>query len=251
MLSKNATFQCCKQDYDASHQISLHSDDSPLDVWDRYYRTTFTGTSKSHCKNCKVSADSNLDASAIIIAKDDIKFLDSNCFFDHCRNATGEGATIHFECQSSIIQQRTCSIGCLSYENDAHSYSFLISQNSFPNLVIESSIELTKSPKSASISFLFSGIIGVSSSNFSKNEVYTCSGFQNHIPNQMSITNFSSFCHNRLHDSCVLYHDLGSFKDYMCNFIDSPWNIYIEYKNFSTKLLRISGYVYYYSTNIV
>lgn len=249
LLSKNATFQCCKQDFDAKHRISLHSDDSPFDVWDRYYRATFTGTSKSHCKNCKVSADSNelyiylssfinLDASAIIIAKDDIRFLDSNCFFNHCRNTTGEGAAIYFDCKSSIIQHRICSTGCSTDKVGAHSYCNLKSlHTSFPNLVIESSFSSTKNKKCYCILYFYYGNTGVYSSNFSNNEVYMGAGFQNHNPRLESITNFSTFCHNRQAGSCALYHATGTFKEYCCNFVDNPWNG----TDFSMIQLRFGG----------
>lgn len=159
------------------------------------------------------------------IEKDNMKFLDSNCYFKNCRISSGHGAALFVNGNSAVIQRRLCSIrGFVNRCQGSHSYTELKSGSNLPNLVVESSISQHKGENIYSVFYFFNGITGIYSTNSSNNDVFHGSGHQNYSPIQESITNYSSFCHNNNSHNFVLLHGTGLFKDLKCNFVDNEGN---------------------------
>lgn len=216
--------------------MHFHKDQAPDDVWKQYYDETYDGNNYKNCDNCEIATNKNeiyvyqsrfqhLSSSSISITSDNFKFLHSSCFFFDCSNS-GNGGAINFDCLSSIVQRRFCTINTFSTNNIGfHSYVNLKNNNvDRQNYIIECSVASCQKQNRNHIIYSQYGFFGIFSSNISKNSVNSYSGFYMNYAKGAAIINFTTFEGNSAKQYiclCHAYSPEGMFEDYKCNIVNN------------------------------
>lgn len=173
-------------------QSYIHKDVPSQDVWYHYFNEIGESKDCYHQTNCQIlHRDLKIyvfDCSFISLKKGVFeiifnrgpKFLHSFCFFDSCSNDSVGGA-INFRCSSPIIQDRFCAINSSirDYAYPIHSYTgvYKDKNDSYRNFIVESCITLCGGKKQRDLIDMNFGICGIFSSNISKNNAETETGF--------------------------------------------------------------------------
>ncbi|EAX96630.1 hypothetical protein TVAG_149050 [Trichomonas vaginalis G3] len=212
---------------------NLHFDQSPGDVWELFYNTS-SNSEPIQGTNVQAASTNNecflyncifIDIttnSAISFSEANNKFLNSYCSFNNCSSNTN-GGSIYFQCNSSIVQYRTC--GCKSetnYEdgNGHHSYVWLISSsNNKNNLYLSSFYECGNLGKPHTNNLCY-GNIEVKSINTSFCEAHYGSGICLSDPTSLSNVTYSSFC-NTTSNYFILDLANGNYNFNFCNVLNN------------------------------
>ncbi|EAY19609.1 hypothetical protein TVAG_228720 [Trichomonas vaginalis G3] len=129
---------------------------------------------------------------AIQYSRNDIKVLHSECNFNN-NTRTDRGGSVYFECNSSFVQNKICSLSSQTTvtgsEGGHHSFSNS-KDSSKLNFFYYSSICLCGNEKSVKTISLFNGNISVRSTNISQCTAYAVSGYGLHPLTDTTV----SFC---------------------------------------------------------
>lgn len=214
--------------------IIIHNDKPPQDVWNCFYNQNDEIPDCDKETNCSISQEDekifvfecsfiSLTNSAIRISENTPKFLHSFCFFDRCKINDKSGGVIFFNCKSSIVQDRFCSINASitggPWFNGIHSHTYLTENSNINlNIIAESSVSLCSETNNFYTIDMLYGICGIFSSIISNNIVYASSGFRIFQPNGCCVINFSTFEKNDAYSDC-LSHKYGRYHDFFCNIV--------------------------------
>lgn len=210
----------------ASH---IHSDNPPLDVWNKFYDSSDNVTEYYNCTNCKINADSNkifiYECSFVLLKKTVIHIessmtylLHSFCFFDSV-SSKSSGSAVYFS-GNSVVQDSFCSISAKSGSPGIHSYTHL--KGNGLNTIVEGCISLSGNENQNMTIYLYGGKTGIDSSNISKNLVSFVSGFDIAESSEycICISNYSTFDSNYAYNCVCLSIGTRSLIFY-CNIVNN------------------------------
>lgn len=133
------------------------------------------------CSNCTISISQkesfvllsffyDFKNSAIKYTSNDIKVLHSKCNFNN-NTSTSNGGSVYFNCKSSFVQYKICSLSSQTTISDSsgghHSFSNCRDSNNL-NFIYDSSIYLCGNDKTRKTVVEFYGNTSIRSTNFSK-----------------------------------------------------------------------------------
>ncbi|KAI5497852.1 hypothetical protein TVAGG3_0820520 [Trichomonas vaginalis G3] len=209
---------------------NLHFDQLSADVWKLFYNTSpnsepIQGTNvtakstKNECflYNCIfITITTN---SAIYFTNANNKFLNSYCSFTNCSSNTN-GGSIYFNCNSSIVQYRSCGYKSKTNNQGHHSYVELVDKSNNKNYLYESSFYLCGNLEKSFTNYLYFGNIEVKSINTSLCEAGSGSGILLNIPTSLSNVTYSSFC-NTTSNYLILELNRGNYNFNFCNVLNN------------------------------
>ncbi|EAX84055.1 hypothetical protein TVAG_488500 [Trichomonas vaginalis G3] len=209
---------------------NLHFDQSPNNVWKLFYNTQpnsepIQGTNvtarstNNECflYNCIfITITTN---SAIYFTNTRNKFLNSYCSFTNCSSNT-DGGSLYFNCNSSIVQYRTCGYKSKTNSEGHHSYVELVDKSNNKNYLYESSFYECGNLEKYCTNHLQYGNIEVKSINTSFCEAYYDSGILLNIPTSLSNVTYSSFC-NTTSNNLILELNRGNYNFNFCNVLNN------------------------------
>ncbi|EAX85709.1 hypothetical protein TVAG_497740 [Trichomonas vaginalis G3] len=209
---------------------NLHFDQSPNNVWELFYNTPpnpepIQGTNvqarstNNECflYNCIfITITTN---SAIYFNVSNNKFLNSYCSFTNC-SSDSYGGSIYFNCDSSIVQYRTCGYKSKTNNQGHHSYVYLVSKSNNKNYLYESSFYECGNLEKSFTNYLCYGNIEVKSINTSFCEADFDSGIRLYEPISLSNVTYSSFC-NTTSNYTILELDYGNYNFNFCNVLNN------------------------------
>ncbi|EAX82707.1 hypothetical protein TVAG_033180 [Trichomonas vaginalis G3] len=209
---------------------NLHFDQSPDDVWELFYNTSPNSkpiqgtnvTAKSTNNECFlyncifITITTN---SAIYFNVSNNKFLNSDCSFTNCSSDT-DGGSLYFNCNSSIVQYRTCGYKSKTNSWGHHSYVQLVSKSNNKNYLYESSFYECGNLEKSFTNYLCYGNIEVKSINTSFCKAFSGSGILLNQPTSLSNVTYSSFC-NTTSYYLILELDYGNYNFNFCNVLNN------------------------------
>lgn len=197
--------------------LYIHKDEAPGDVWKQFYGDEFNGTANEiYLYNVLFQS---MPSGSIEITKDNYEFLHSMCIFYKC-SKDDYGGAIHFECRSSIVQHRFCTINTYSIRQGFHSYTKLLDNDiDRQNYIIESTISECRKQDQDDLIVIMYGNIGIFSSNISKNNASQRTCYALIFSKSLSVINFSTFEENYAALTACLSHEIGNYEVYKCNIV--------------------------------
>ncbi|EAX92248.1 hypothetical protein TVAG_164930 [Trichomonas vaginalis G3] len=209
---------------------NLHFDQSPDDVWELFYNTPPNSkpiqgtnvTAKSTNNECflyNCIFITITTKSAIYFTNTNNKFLNSYCSFTNC-SSNSNGGSIYFNCNSSIVQYRTCGYKSKTNSYGHHSYVELVDKSNNKNYLYESSFYLCGNLEKSSTNSLYFGNIEVKSINTSFCKASYFSGILLNQPTSLSNVTYSSFC-NTTSNNLILSLDYGNYSFNFCNVLNN------------------------------
>ncbi|EAX76673.1 hypothetical protein TVAG_525930 [Trichomonas vaginalis G3] len=210
---------------------NLHFDQSPDDVWELFYNTQPNSepirgtnvTAKSTNNECFIFESIFIAIttnSAIYFTNTSNKFLNSDCSFTNCSSNT-EGGSLYFNCNSSIVQYRTCGYKSKTNSREGHfSYVWLVRDSNNKNYLYESSFYLCGNLEKYCTNLLWYGNIEVKSINTSFCEADYDSGILLNQPTSLSNVTYSSFCNTTSYYR-ILELDYGNYNFNFCNVLNN------------------------------
>ncbi|EAX97836.1 hypothetical protein TVAG_435830 [Trichomonas vaginalis G3] len=209
---------------------NLHFDQSPDDVWKLFYNTQPI-SKPIQGKNVPITSTNNecflyncifIDIttnSAIYFTNTSNKFLNSYCSFTNCSSNTN-GGSIYFNCNSSIVQYRSCGYKSKTNDQGHHSYVSLVSKSNNKNYLYESSFYECGNLEKSRTNSLWYGNIEVKSINTSFCEADYDSGIILGDPTSLSNVTYSSFC-NTTSNNLILELYRGNSNFNFCNVLNN------------------------------
>lgn len=210
---------------------NLHFDQLPDDVWKLFYNTSpksepIQGTNvtarstNNECflYNCIfITITTN---SAIYFTNTNNNFLNSYCSFTNCSSNT-DGGSIYFNCDSSIVQYRTCGYKSKTNSQEGHhSYVKLVYNSNNKNYLYESSFYECGNLEKSFTNYLFYGNIEVKSINTSFCEAAWDSGIYLGDPTSLGNVTYSSFCNTTSYYT-ILSLENGNYNFNFCNVLNN------------------------------
>lgn len=160
-----------------------------------------------------------MTSGTITFGQHNIKFLHSACYFDSC-SRTSHGGVIYFNCQSSIVQHRFCTIkpSIPDHQAGAHSYCYVSSNKQ--NIISECSTSQAFNEYIHGMNYNYYGNCRYHASNSSKNTIEQEVGFWCECADEPTKFNFSTFEDNIAYSyTCFYLHSNGKFYGDHCNFV--------------------------------
>ena len=210
---------------------NLHFDQLPNDVWELFYNTSLNSkpirgtnvtarSTKNECFLYNCIFITITTKSAISFERSNNKFLNSYCSFTNCSSNTN-GGSIYFNCDSSIVQYRTC--GYKSKTNSDwghHSYVQLDYNSNNKNYLYESYFYLCGNLEKSYTNYLKYGNIEVKSINTSFCEANYGAGIFLWYTTSLSNVTYSSFC-NTTSKYFILELYYGNYNFNFCNVLNN------------------------------
>ncbi|EAY10986.1 hypothetical protein TVAG_446880 [Trichomonas vaginalis G3] len=209
---------------------NLHFDQLPADVWKLFYNTQpnsepIQGTNvtarstNNECFLYNCIFITIITNSAIYFNVSNNKFLNSYCSFTNCSSNT-KGGSIYFNCDSSIVQYRSCGYKSKTNDQGHHSYVESVYKSNNKNYLYESSFYECGNLEKDYTNFLDKGNIEVKSINTSFCEANYDSGIVLFDPTSLSNVTYSSFC-NTTSNYRILELDYGNYSFNFCNVLNN------------------------------
>lgn len=206
-----------------------------MDIWNRYFRTTFKGKEYTKQKYFLPLLEKDqlifdrciflrLKLGALTFASDNIQILNNECIFKDCSRSGSSGGAIQFEGKSNFVQYRTFAENCKAI-SATRSFCSVSLKDSLDKhaYIIDSSITSCSNPDFFDVITMTNGNFGVSSINLSQNIVsQTCVFALFSAKNELVLMNYSCIVDSRSTTFHVTFNDVsGNYKYYKCNFFNS------------------------------
>lgn len=150
------------------------------------------------------SFDSSNEAPILIIDKQNMEFLQSNCNFNKCKSSS-YGACVHIQNIKSSVQRRVCGTECSHNGNSKPHFSYTETSNL--NYCNEANFYLCGQPGvGKSIIALVSGDKQACHANISNNNAYEIAGLWAKNTNELT-SNYSNFIGNTASNDYIIYGD--------------------------------------------
>ncbi|EAX81478.1 hypothetical protein TVAG_519560 [Trichomonas vaginalis G3] len=210
---------------------NLHFDQLPNNVWEHFYNTSHN-SKPIQGTNVQATSTNNecflyncifitiTTKSAIYFTNTSNKFLNLYCSFTNCSSNT-YGGSIYFNCNSSIVQYRTCGYKSkTNSDRGHHSYVQLVDESNNKNYLYESSFYECGNLEKSYTNHLWYGNIEVKSINTSFCEADYDSGILLSVPTSLSNVTYSSFC-NTTSNYTILELNRGNYNFNFCNVLNN------------------------------
>ena len=211
----------------------LNFDTAPNDIWKYFYKTLpnsepINGTNVaavSKNNECFISNsyfNANTEEGVITYKINDNKMLISDCLFYEC-NATGTGGgAINFNCNSSIVQYRTCGYKSTVADTDKahHAYIKLPLNTININYLYASSFLSCGDSVKQNTNYIYQGKNRIKSINTSSCEAIKNAGIYFLGPTTIGNITYSTFSQNKADDQIIAFSS-KKYQMHHCNILNN------------------------------